>query len=415
MSTEINQDTNPWRKDFPTLNQEIDGKPLVYLDSAASAQTPTSVIDRMTSFYRDEYASVHRGVHQLSAAATDNMEQVRDKVCTFLGADTRDEIVFTKGTTEAINLVANGYLRPLLQERGDKPSEIVISNLEHHANIVPWQMLAEQFNLTVKVWEADENGELDIQALEPLLSEKTVLVAVAHISNVLGARTPIESVTQLANERGIPVLLDGAQAVMHETVDVKSLNCDFYVFSAHKLYGPTGIGVLYGKKSLLDAMSPWEGGGAMIDKVCLPTGTTFNQAPWKFEAGTPNIAGILGLGAAIDYVQEAGLDTIAQYENQLMDYALTQLSTIDNIEVYGKPSHRAGVIPFNLGEHHAYDVGTFLDRYGIAVRTGHHCAMPLISSLDQSAVCRASIALYTTREDIDALVAGLKRINMLLG
>jgi cysteine desulfurase/selenocysteine lyase len=357
MSTEINQDTNPWRKDFLTLNQEIDGKPLVYLDSAASAQTPTSVIDRMTSFYRDEYASVHCGVHQLSAAATDNMEQVRDKVCTFLGADTRDEIVFTKGTTEAINLIVNGYLRPLLQERGDKPSEIVISNLEHHANIVPWQMLAEQFNLTVKVWEADENGELDIQALEPLLSENTVLVA--HISNVLGARTPIESVTQLANERGIPVLLDGAQAVMHETVDVKSLNCDFYVFSAHKLYGPTGIGVLYGKKSLLDA--------------------------------------------------------IAQYENQLMDYALTQLSTIDNIEVYGKPSHRAGVIPFNLGEHHAYDVETFLDRYGIAVRTGYHCAMPLISSLDQSAVYRASIGLYTTREYIDALVAGLKRINMLLG
>ncbi len=404
-----------WRQDFPTLNQEVDGKPLVYLDSAASAQTPTRVIDRMSRFYRDEYASVHRGVHQLSANATDNMEQARDKVRAFLGAQTRDEIVFTKGTTEAINLVANGFLKPLLRLKGDQPSEIIISNLEHHANIVPWQMLAEQFNLTVKVWEVNDRGELDINALIPLLSDRTVLVAVAHISNVLGSRTPIETVTELAHKNGIPVLLDGAQAVMHEVVNVGSLNCDFYVFSAHKLYGPTGIGVLYGKKSLLDAMEPWEGGGAMIDKVSLPSGTTFNQAPWKFEAGTPNIAGILGLGEAIDYVQAAGLDLIAERENELMDYALTQLSSIDNLQIYGNPNHRSGVIPFNLGDHHAYDVGTFLDRYGIAIRTGHHCAMPLLESLRQSAVCRASIAMYTTREDIDALVAGLKRINLLLG
>lgn len=404
-----------WRQDFPTLNQEVDGKPLVYLDSAASAQTPNRVIDRMSRFYRDEYASVHRGVHQLSANATDNMEQSRDKARAFLGAQSRDEIVFTKGTTEAINLVANGFLKPLLRLKGNQPSEIVISSLEHHANIVPWQMLAEQFNLTVKVWEANERGELDIHALEPLLTENTALVAVTHISNVLGSRTPIEDVTELAHKNGIPVLLDGAQAVMHETVNVEALNCDFYVFSAHKLYGPTGIGVLFGKKTLLDAMEPWEGGGAMIDKVCIPSGTTFNQAPWKFEAGTPNIAGILGLGEAIDYVQEARLDAIAQYENELMDYALTQLASIENIQIYGNPSHRAGVIPFNLGNHHAYDVGTFLDRYGIAIRTGHHCAMPLLESLSQSAVCRASIAMYTTREDIDALVAGLKRINLLLG
>ncbi|OIQ25798.1 MAG: cysteine sulfinate desulfinase [Vibrio sp. MedPE-SWchi] len=408
--------TSPWRHLFPTLNQTINQKPLVYLDSAASAQTPDVVINRMTKFYQGEYATVHRGVHQLSAIATENMEKVRDQVQHFLNADLRDEIVFTKGTTEAINLVANAFLKPLLmRNKGNSPKEIIVTEMEHHANLVPWQLLAREYGLVIKIWPISTLGELHIEQLLPLISEHTAMLAVTHVSNVLGSVNPVAKITQLAHKYDIPVLVDGAQAVMHHPVDVQSIGCDFYVFSAHKLYGPTGTGVLYAKKTRLENMVPWEGGGAMIESVALPVGTTFNTAPWVFEAGTPNIAGILGLGASIDFLESQGLVSILEYEQKLMSYALEQLGTVEGVSIYGNPAVRSGVISFNLGEHHAYDVGSFLDNYGIAIRTGHHCAMPLLSALNQASICRASIGCYTDRKDIDALVAGLKRINALLG
>ncbi|WP_087024640.1 aminotransferase class V-fold PLP-dependent enzyme [Thaumasiovibrio subtropicus] len=400
-----------WRAQFPTLSQIVNDKPLIYLDTAATAQTPQPVIDRMTHFYQHEYASVHRGVHRLSADATQNVEQVRDDVQHFLNAEQREEIVFTKGTTEAINLVAHGYVKPHCQS-GD---EIIITEMEHHANIVPWQIVAKECNLTVKVWPITPQGELDINDLMPLLSDRTRLIAVSHVSNLLGTVNDIAAISRIASERGIKLLVDGAQAVMHQHVDVSKLNCDFYVFSAHKLYGPTGIGILYGRKSLLDEMSPWEAGGAMIDTVSIPSGTTYNRAPWRFEAGTPNIAGILGLGAALQYVNELDLALVEKQETVLLEYALNALETVPGVEVYGSPQQRAGVIPFNLTPHHAYDVGMFLDNYGIAIRTGHHCAMPLLKKLDQSAICRASIGCYTTKEDIDAFVHALHRIRTLLG
>lgn len=405
--------TSPWRDDFPTLGVQLGGVPLVYLDSAATAQTPQVVIERMQHFYQSEYASVHRGIHQLSSIATDNMEAVRDKVQHFIGAAKREEIVFTKGATEAINLIANSFLRPILQQT-TTPVEIVISELEHHANIVPWQLLAEQYPLTIKIWPVNHQGQLDLAMLKPLLTEHTRLIALAHVSNVLGLRTPIEEVMALAKSRGIPVLIDGAQAVMHEPINVEELGCDFYVFSAHKLYGPTGVGVLYAQHQLLEAMPPWQGGGAMIDQVSLPNGTTYLGAPWQFEPGTPNIAGILGMGSALDYLQLIGIDNIADHEAKLMGYALKALKTVPNLRLFGSGFTRHGVIAFNLGQHHAYDVGSLLDRYGIAIRTGHHCAQPLLAALGESSVCRASIGMYSNQADIDALVKGLTRIATLL-
>ncbi|MEF2493677.1 SufS family cysteine desulfurase [Vibrio mimicus] len=405
--------TSPWRDDFPTLGVQLGGVPLVYLDSAATAQTPQVVIERMQHFYQSEYASVHRGIHQLSSTATDNMEAVRDKVQHFIGAAKREEIVFTKGATEAINLVANSFLRPILQQT-TTPVEIVISELEHHANIVPWQLLAEQYPLTIKIWPVNPQGQLDLAMLEPLLTEHTRLIALAHVSNVLGLRIPIEEVMALAKPRGIPVLIDGAQAVMHEPINVEELGCDFYVFSAHKLYGPTGVGVLYAQHQHLEAMSPWQGGGAMIDQVSLPNGTTYLGAPWKFEPGTPNIAGILGMGSALDYLQSIGIDNITDHEAKLMNYALKALKTVPNLRLFGSGFTRHGVMAFNLGQHHAYDVGSLLDRYGIAIRTGHHCAQPLLAALGESSVCRASIGMYSNQADIDALVKGLTRIATLL-
>lgn len=407
------EQTSPWRDDFPTLSLRFGDKPLVYLDSAASAQTPNVVIERMQGFYQSEYASVHRGIHQLSSAATENMEAVRDKVQHFIGAASREEIVFTKGATESINLVANSFLRPMLQQ-ATAPIEIVISQLEHHANIVPWQLLAELYPFTIKVWPVNPQGQLELAQLEPLLSHQTRLIALAHVSNVLGLRTPIESVIKLAKSRGIAVLIDGAQAVMHEALNVEQLGCDFYVFSAHKLYGPTGVGVLYAQRQHLDTMTPWQGGGAMIDEVSLPYGTTYHTAPWKFEPGTPNIAGILGMGAALDYLQQIGIDSIAHHEADLMSYALDALSKVPNMRLFGEGFTRKGVVAFNLGLHHSYDVGALLDHYGIAIRTGHHCAQPLLAALGESSVCRASIAMYSNRADIDALVNGLVRIAALL-
>ena len=398
------------RSDFPVLSREVNGQPLAYLDSAASAQKPHQVIQREMSFFEQGYAAVHRGIHTMSAEATEQMENVRTQAAHFMNAASAEEIVFVKGSTEAINLVANTWGREFLQP-GDR---IILTEMEHHANIVPWQMLAKERDLHIDVWHLTPEGELDLSQLEGLITPRTKLLTLAHVSNVLGTVNPLETIIPQAKAAGLTVLVDGAQAVMHYAVDVQSLGCDFYVWSGHKLYGPTGIGILYGRKALLDQMPPWEGGGSMIKHVSLSEGTTFAAAPWRFEAGTPNTGGIMGLGAAMDYVTELGLENIHAYEQELMTYALEQMATVPDIQIYG-PAHRSGVIAFNLGKHHAYDVGSFLDQYGIAIRTGHHCAMPLMSFYGVPAMCRASLAMYNTREEVDRLVAGLQRIHRLLG
>lgn len=398
------------RSEFPLLTREVNGQPLAYLDSAASAQKPQSVIDRELDFYRHGYAAVHRGIHSLSAEATQDMEAVREKVATFINAASVEEIVFVKGTTEGINLVANSFGRHFLQP-GDS---IIITEMEHHANIVPWQMLAQERGLNLRIWPLQQDGTLDLAQLPGLIDTSTKLLALTQVSNVLGTVNPVQEITALAKAAGLKVLIDGAQAVMHQQVDVQALDCDFYVFSGHKLYGPSGIGILYGRQALLQQMPPWEGGGSMIQQVSLTHGTTYAEPPWRFEAGSPNTAGIMGLGAAIDYVNALGLAAIGDYEQSLMHYALEALQQVPTLKIYG-PAERAGVIAFNLGEHHAYDVGSFLDKYGIAIRTGHHCAMPLMAFYNVPSMCRASLALYNTRDEVDRLVAGLQRIQKLLG
>lgn len=398
------------RSDFPLLSREVNGQPLAYLDSAASAQKPRQVIERELEFYEHGYAAVHRGIHTLSAEATEQMENVRTQAAQFVNASSAEEIVFVKGATEAINLVANTFGRTALHA-GDR---IIITEMEHHANIVPWQMLAKERDLHIDIWHLTPNGELDLSELETLITPRTKLLALAHVSNVLGTINPIEKIIPQAKAAGLTVLVDGAQAVMHYSVDVQALDCDFYVWSGHKLYGPSGIGILYGKKALLDEMPPWEGGGSMIKHVSLTEGTTFAAPPWRFEAGTPNTAGIMGLGAAMSYVTDLGIAQIHDYEQSLMSYALEAMEQIPDIVIYG-PVIRSGVIAFNLGKHHAYDVGSFLDQYGIAIRTGHLCAMPLMSFYGVPAMCRASLAMYNTREEVDRLVAGLQRIHRLLG
>ncbi|POP50067.1 cysteine desulfurase SufS [Superficieibacter electus] len=398
------------REDFPVLTREVNGQALAYLDSAASAQKPNQVIDAESEFYRHGYAAVHRGIHTLSAEATQRMEQVRLKAASFLNARSPEELVFVRGTTEGINLVANSWGESQIQP-GDN---IVITAMEHHANIVPWQMLCARKQAELRVIPLTAEGTLALEALAGLLDAKTRLVAVTHVSNVLGVENPVADIIRIAHQHGAKVLVDGAQAVMHHAVDVQALDCDFYLFSGHKLYGPTGIGVLYAKEEILQDMPPWEGGGSMIATVSLTEGTTFAKAPWRFEAGTPNTGGIIALGAALDYVNALGLENIHAYEQTLMEYALAGLASVPTLTVYG-PSQRLGVIAFNLGQHHAYDVGSFLDNYGIAVRTGHHCAMPLMAHYQVPAMCRASFAMYNTHEEADRLVAGLTRIHQLLG
>ena len=398
------------RADFPVLTREVNGVPLAYLDSAASAQKPNQVIDAEAEFFRHGYAAVHRGIHTLSAEATQRMEQVRTQVAGFLNARLPEELVFVRGTTEGINLVANSWGNSQVRA-GDN---IIISAMEHHANIVPWQMLCERVGAELRVIPLNIAGTLQREALPGLFDARTRLLAVTQVSNVLGTENPVAEMIALAHQHGAKVLIDGAQAIMHHTVDVQALDCDFYLFSGHKLYGPTGIGVLYVKEDILQAMPPWEGGGSMIATVSLTEGTTYAKAPWRFEAGTPNTGGIIGLGAAIDYVSSLGLDAIAQYEQTLMRYALNALADVPDLTLYG-PQERLGVIAFNLGKHHAYDVGSFLDNYGVAVRTGHHCAMPLMAFYNVPAMCRASLVMYNTQEEVDRLVAGLKRIHQLLG
>ncbi len=398
------------RADFPILQREVNGLPLAYLDSAASAQKPNQVIDAESAFYRHGYAAVHRGIHTLSAQATESMENVRKQASRFINARSAEELVFVRGTTEGINLVANSWGTENIRA-GDN---IIISEMEHHANIVPWQTLSERKGAELRVIPLHPDGTLRLETLAALFDDRTRLLAITHVSNVLGTENPLPDMIALARQHGAKVLVDGAQAVMHHAVDVQALDCDFYVFSGHKLYGPTGIGILYVKEALLQEMPPWEGGGSMISTVSLTQGTTWAKAPWRFEAGTPNTGGIIGLGAAIDYVTSLGLDKIGDYEQMLMRYALEQLAQVPDITLYG-PAQRLGVIAFNLGKHHAYDVGSFLDNYGIAVRTGHHCAMPLMAWYGVPAMCRASLAMYNTHEEVDRLVAGLTRIHRLLG
>lgn len=398
------------RADFPLLAREVNGQPLAYLDSAASAQKPNAVIDAEAEFYRHGYAAVHRGIHTLSAEATARMEQVRQQAATFLNARSAEELVFVRGTTEGINLVANSWGNSNVGQ-GDN---IIVSQMEHHANIVPWQMLCARVGAELRVIPLNPDGTLRLDVLPGLFDARTKLLAITQVSNVLGTENPVQAMTALAHQHGAKVLVDGAQAVMHHHVDVQALDCDFYVFSAHKLYGPTGIGVLYARAAILQEMPPWEGGGSMIATVSLTEGTTWANAPWRFEAGTPNTGGIIALGAALDYVSALGMDNIADYEQTLMHYALDGLQAVPDLTLYGPPS-RLGVIAFNLGAHHAYDVGSFLDNYGIAVRTGHHCAMPLMAYYQVPAMCRASLAMYNTHEEVDRLVAGLQRIHKLLG
>lgn len=398
------------RADFPVLTREVNGQPLAYLDSAASAQKPNAVIDAQSELYRHGYAAVHRGIHTLSAEATERMENVRSQVARFIGATSPEEIVFVRGTTEGINLVANSWGMSAVSA-GDN---IIISTMEHHANIVPWQMLCKRTGAELRVIPLNQDGTLKLERLPELIDANTKLLAITQVSNVLGTENPVAEMIKLAHQSGVKVLIDGAQAVMHHAIDVAALDCDFYVFSGHKLYGPTGIGVLYVKEEILQAMPPWEGGGAMIATVSLTEGTTWTAAPWRFEAGTPNTAGIIGLGAAIQYVGDIGLENISEYEQTLMRYALDELAKVPDLTLYG-PASRLGVIAFNLGKHHAYDVGSFLDNYGIAVRTGHHCAMPLMDFYGVPAMCRASLAMYNTEEEVDRLVAGLIRIHRLLG
>lgn len=398
------------RAEFPVLAREVNGQPLAYLDSAASAQKPQGVIDAESYFYQHGYAAVHRGIHTLSAEATTEMENVRTQAAAFLNAASPEEIVFVKGTTEAINLVASSWGGSQLQA-GDN---IIITEMEHHANIVPWQMVAERVGAEVRFIPLSETGELDLAALPGLIDSRTRMLAVTQVSNVLGTVNPVKEIVAQAKAAGVATLVDGAQAVMHQQVDVQDLGCDFYAFSGHKIYGPSGIGILYGRKAMLDQMPPWEGGGSMIATVSLTEGTTYAAAPWRFEAGSPNTGGIMGLGAALAWVTEQGLDVIHQREQTLMRYALDKLASVPDLTIYG-PHARAGVIAFNLGQHHAYDVGSFLDQYGIAIRTGHHCAMPLMHHYGVPAMCRASFVLYNSEEEADRLAAGLTRIHRLLG
>jgi cysteine desulfurase/selenocysteine lyase len=398
------------RRDFPILAREVNGHPLVYLDNAASAQRPQAVIDAEAHYYAEIHANVHRGVHTLSQRATEAFESARERTRAFINAASTHEVIFVRGTTEAINLVAQAFARPRLGP-GD---EILITWLEHHSNIVPWQLLCEQTGARLRVTPINRAGEVELAAFESLLGARTRMVAVAHVSNALGTILPVRAMIDLAHARGVPVLLDGAQAVPHMRVDVRALDCDFYAFSGHKMFAPTGIGVLYGRESLLEAMPPWQGGGDMILKVSFD-GTTYNSLPYKFEAGTPNIAGAVGLGAAIDYLESLKLERIEQYERGLLDYATRRLAEVAGLRFIGTAREKAAVISFVLDGIHAHDVGTILDSEGIAIRTGHHCAMPVMDFYGVPATARASLAFYNTREEIDRLAGALAGAREVFG
>ncbi len=390
-----------WR-DFPILARQVHGKPLVFLDSAASSQRPRSVIEAVDAYEKLHHANVHRGVHQLSQEATAMFEHARDRVRAFVNAASTREVIFTRGTTEAINLVAQSYARNRL-EPGD---EILLTALEHHANIVPWQLVAEQTGAVIRVAPMDRRGVVELDAVAAQMSDRTRIVACAQVSNALGTVLPVREITKLAHARGAVVLVDGAQAVPHQRVDLQALGCDFYAFSAHKMYGPTGIGVLVGRESLLEAMPPWQGGGDMILTVSFEK-TTYNELPFKFEAGTPNSSGAVGLAAAVDYIDSLGIDNIHAHEQRLLSIATDKLARVPGLTIIGTAPHKASVISFTLDGIHPHDLGTILDAEGVAVRTGHHCAMPVMEFFGVPATARASFACYSRDPDIDALVAAL--------
>jgi cysteine desulfurase/selenocysteine lyase len=398
------------REDFPILKEKVHGKPLVYLDNAATSQKPAQVIEAILRFYTHDCSNVHRGVHLLSERATEEYEGVRIKVKRFLNAFDLREIIFVRGATEGINLVAQTYGRQNVQA-GD---EVLITAMEHHSNIVPWQILCEEKNAVLRVAPINDRGELILEEFEKLLNARTRLVAVAHVSNALGTVNPVRQIVQMAHAINVPVVVDGAQAVPHMKVDVRELGCDFYAFSGHKVFGPTGIGVLYGKERLLAVMPPFQGGGDMISSVTFEK-TFYNVLPYKFEAGTPNIAGVYGLGAALDYVDQVGLANITSYEQALLSYATEAINQIPGVRIIGTAHDKAGVISFVLDGVHAHDVGTVLDREGIAVRTGHHCAQPVMDRFGVPATVRASLAFYNTKQEINALAAGIQRVKALFG
>jgi cysteine desulfurase/selenocysteine lyase len=407
-------DVQKIREDFPILQREVYGKPLVYLDNAATTQKPLSVLDAMRDEYLNVNANVHRGVHYLSQQATDLHEAAREKVRQFINAQKTEEIVFTRGTTEAINLVASSFCEGQMQP-GD---EVLVTEMEHHSNIVSWQLQAQKHGIVVKHLPITDDGKLCLDNVEAYLTEKTKLLSIAHVSNVLGTVNPVEQIIKIAHEHGIPVLVDGAQSAPHMKIDVQAMDCDFFAFSGHKMYGPTGIGVLYGKEEWLEKLPPYQGGGEMIDKVTWEK-TTFERLPFKFEAGTPDYVATHGLAKAIEYMEGIGLDAIQQHEQELTRYCMEQLQSIDGMTIYGPSvindsiADKDAVVSFNVGNIHHLDMGTLLDRLGIAVRTGHHCAQPLMNRLGISGTVRASFALYNTKEEIDTLVAGIRRVSQM--
>ena len=399
---------NKVREDFPILQREVYGKPLVYLDNAATTQKPLCVLDAMREEYMNVNANVHRGVHYLSQQATDLHEAAREKVCQFINAEKTEEIVFTRGTTEAINLVASTFCESQMKA-GD---EVIVTDMEHHSNIVPWQLQSMKRGIIVKHLPITDDGQLELTPLSSLLTPRTKLISIAHVSNVLGTVNPVDEIVRIAHQHGIPVLVDGAQSAPHMQIDVRQLDCDFYAFSGHKMYGPTGIGVLYGKEEWLEKLPPYQGGGEMIDKVSWER-TTFERLPFKFEAGTPDYVATHGLATAIDYLCSLGLENIEAHEHELTRYCMEQLKTIDGMRIFGEAEHKDAVVSFLVGDIHHLDMGTLLDRLGIAVRTGHHCAQPLMDRLGISGTVRASFALYNTKEEVDALVSGIRRVSQM--
>ncbi|KGN85822.1 aminotransferase class V-fold PLP-dependent enzyme [Porphyromonas sp. COT-290 OH860] len=403
-------DIDKIRDEFPILHTQVHGRPLVYLDNGATTQKPLCVLEAIDRAYRTANANVHRGVHYLSQLATERHEEARRRVARFINASSEREVIFTRGTTEAINLVATSFGAAFVRE-GD---EIVISTMEHHANIVPWQMLCQRTGARLRVIKINELGELDLEHYISLLGEKTKIVSLTHVSNVLGTINPIKQVIDLAHEHGIPVLIDGAQAIAHTKVDVQALGADFYVFSAHKVYGPTGVGVLYGRSELLDAMPPYMGGGEMIAKVTFEQ-TTYNELPFKYEAGTPDYVGSTALAAALDFVDSVGVEQIASYEDELLQYATRRLTEeFPEVYILGRAKHKEATISFGIGRIHPFDLGTILDRMGVAIRTGHHCAEPLLDRFGHTAIARASFAMYNTQEEVDTFISSLHRAAKML-
>ena len=398
-------DIHQIRADFPILSREVYRKPLVYLDNAATTQKPLCVLDAMREEYLNVNANVHRGVHYLSQQATNLHEAAREKVCSFINAPKTEEIIFTRGTTEGINLVVSSFCDEFMQE-GD---EVIVSTMEHHSNIVPWQLQAAKKGISIRVIPINDQGELILEEYEKLFTEKTRIVSIAHVSNVLGTVNPVKEIIRIAHEHDVPVMVDGAQSAPHFKIDVQELDCDFFTFSGHKMYGPTGVGVLYGKEEWLDKLPPYQGGGEMIESVSFEK-TVFEKLPFKFEAGTPDYVATHGLAKAIEYLEQLGMENIAKHEHELTEYCMTQLKTIDGMAIFGESKQKDAVVSFLVGNIHHLDMGTLLDRLGIAVRTGHHCAQPLMDRLGIQGTVRASFALYNTKEEVDALVAGVKRV-----